>query len=315
VDVLKDELHASAGANDAALAGESDDATLACVLPPTYVDTQHDVSASTGEQPCAHSEDAGCVAEGVSEIETVELEAHQDASAAAVQVLTGETIANKEKAKVENMMVATAMVERLPAALQGGNEEEESCARNGKLEGWLAGGANKVMTVVLTVQDMSGAETDDPIDAERVSLDTTSGWDQVMAHMALSLYRAGHALLARCLARAAVAGMQDTALLDCWLAPASEPAVPSTKLTYRDASHRGQCGADKRSARGMVCANAHDWAACLDVLLSHDKHLCAKVMSEGATHALSLNALVMSRACMHAADLSAHDSMPLQASN
>ena len=171
------------------------------------------------------------------------------------------------------------------------------------------------MTVVLTVQDMSGAETDDPIDAERVSLDTTSGWDQVMAHMALSLYRAGHALLARCLARAAVAGMQDTALLDCWLAPASEPAVPSTKLTYRDASHMGQCGADKRSARGMVCAYAHDWAACLDVLLSHDKHLCAKVMSEGATHALSLNALVMSRACMHAADLSAHDSMPLQASN
>jgi len=35
----------------------------------------------------------------------------------------------------------------------------------------LAIGANKVMTVVLTVQDMSGAEMDDPIDAERVSLD------------------------------------------------------------------------------------------------------------------------------------------------
>jgi len=280
---------------------------LACVLPPTYVDTQHDVSATTGEQPCAHCEQASYVAEGVSEIETVELEERQDTSAAAVQVLTGEAAANEEKARVENMMVTTAMVEWLPAALSGGNEEEESCARNGTLEVW----ANnlKVMTVVLTVQDMSSAETDDPIDAERVSLDTS--WDQVVAHMASSLYRAVHAHLARCLARAAVAGTQDTALVDCWLAPASEPAVPSTKLTYRDASHGGQFGADKQSARGMVCTNAHDWAACLDVLLSHDEHLCAKALSDGATHALSLNALVMSRACMHAADLSAHDIIPL----
>lgn len=130
VDVLQDELHVSAGTNDTALAGESDDSTVACVLPLTYGDTQHDVSASTGKQPCAHCEEAGCVAEGVSQIENDELEARQDTSAAAVHVLTGEATANEKKARVENMMVATAMVERLPAALPGGNEEEESCARN-----------------------------------------------------------------------------------------------------------------------------------------------------------------------------------------
>jgi len=313
VDALHDELRASAGANDAALAVESDDGTLACVLPPACVDTPHDVRASRGKQPCAQNEEAGREAAGVSECEGVELEARQDASVAAVQVLTGEAAEKEEREREENTSVETARVDQLPAASQGGKEEEESCASNGKLAGWLASGANKVMTVVLTVQDMSGAQTDDPIDPVRVSLDTS--WDQVVAHMASPLYRAGHAHLARCLARAAVDGMQNAALLDCWLAPTCEPAAPHTKLPYRDVPQGGQHCTDEQSACGMVCANAHDWAACLDVLLSHDEHLCAKALSEGVTHALSLNARVMNPACIPAAGLVVEVGMPLQASN
>ena len=230
-----------------------------------------------------------------------------DADTPAVSALApGKAGAVREQTAATTPTLAGAPAQETPAGAEAAAAAAAE-ARMRNLEAWVAGGRSAVLTMHLTVGDKAnggqGAASASPaLDPVRVAVGES--WENVVAHVASALYRAGHRELAQRMAKAA-ASLPDAAYLECLATRhdggADANVSPDAKGPH-DASTASQAlpevgGGKQEPAEAAVqepavmrCGNAAEWAQCVDALVAH----CVRADAPPHAHAsLSLDAVVV----------------------